>query len=85
MSKDNPPLDNGFGFLKKRKDPNEIVLESLHKIFVGGIKALANEHLKGLSPEFQQNAIMYAETILKKGTPDHIERFKQLYEECKNL
>lgn len=73
----------------KRKDTNtkpaitSHSFPSLLKTFItGGITNIANSQLKGLSPEFQQNAITVCETIIKHGTASEKQQLITIYNSC---
>jgi hypothetical protein len=58
-------------------------LTSFIKTFVdGGIKSVLNKELKGLSCDFQQNAIEMASIILQYGTQSEKETLAEIYLEC---
>lgn len=63
-------------------NPNSGIPQLLKTFLEGGLNSVVNTNLKGLSGDFQQNAISMSEVILKYGTENEKQTLSEIYQTC---
>ncbi len=63
---------------------NSGIPELLKTFLEGGLNTVVNSKLKGLSGDFQQNAISMSEVILRYGTETEKQTLSEIYHSCLN-